>query len=75
MQDQRDTHAPLIERLTTLGQIAATQTAVFQSVAASHYGLGITDMKALDVLTRKARNRRANSGAPCSCPPAPSRAS
>lgn len=43
----------LIERLTLLGQIDATQTALFQQQAAAALGLGITEMKALDILTRE----------------------
>lgn len=45
--------AALVARLSLLGQIEATQTAVFQQRAAAHYGLGVTDMKALDVLVRE----------------------
>lgn len=43
----------LIQRLMLLGQIDATQTALFQQRAAASYGLGITEMKALDILTRE----------------------
>jgi len=43
----------LVARLAVLGQIDATQTALFQQRAAAHYGLGITEMKALDVLVRE----------------------
>ena len=43
----------LVSRLTLLGQMDATQTALFQQRAAAHYGLGITEMKALDILVRE----------------------
>jgi DNA-binding MarR family transcriptional regulator len=43
----------LIEQLTLLGQIDATQTALFQQQAAATYRLGITEMKALDILSRE----------------------
>jgi DNA-binding MarR family transcriptional regulator len=43
----------LIFRLGLLGEAEATQTALFQQVAASRYGLGITDMKALSILLRE----------------------
>jgi hypothetical protein len=42
----------LISRLTDLGAQSATMTALFQQKAAASYGLGVTDMKALDVLMR-----------------------
>jgi DNA-binding MarR family transcriptional regulator len=42
----------LISRLTDLGAQSATVTALFQQKAAASYGLGVTDMKALDVLMR-----------------------
>ena len=43
----------LIQRLTLLGQIDSTQTALFQQKAAASFGLGITELKALDILTRE----------------------
>ncbi len=43
----------LVARLAVLGQIDATSTALFQQRAAAHYGLGITEMKALDILVRE----------------------
>jgi DNA-binding MarR family transcriptional regulator len=42
----------LIEQLQFLGEAASTETALFQQIAASHYGLGITDMKTLSILLR-----------------------
>ncbi|MDL9978408.1 MarR family winged helix-turn-helix transcriptional regulator [Microbacterium sp. ASV49] len=42
----------LITRLGDLGARSATMTALFQQKAAASYGLGVTDMKALDVLMR-----------------------
>ncbi|HKT57768.1 MAG TPA: MarR family transcriptional regulator [Microbacterium sp.] len=42
----------LIVRLADLGAQSATVTALFQQKAAASYGLGVTDMKALDVLMR-----------------------
>jgi len=46
-------HARLVERLRLLGEVYATQTAVFQQQAAACLGLGVTDMKALSVLLRE----------------------
>src|SRR5262245_13646846 len=43
----------LIARLMLLGELDATQTALFQQAAAATYGLGITEMKALSILTRE----------------------
>jgi DNA-binding MarR family transcriptional regulator len=43
----------LLARLTLLGEVDATQTAMFQQAAAATYGLGITEMKALSVLVRE----------------------
>lgn len=42
----------LIAQLGDLGARSATMTALFQQKAAASYGLGVTDMKALDVLMR-----------------------
>ncbi len=47
--------AELIERLRSLGEQNATETAMFQQAAAARYGLGVTDMKALGVLLREGR--------------------
>jgi DNA-binding MarR family transcriptional regulator len=49
MSDRED----LIARLTELGARSANTTGLFQQKAAAGYGLGITDMKALDVLLRE----------------------
>ena len=46
-------HARLVERLRLLGEVYATQTAVFQQQAAASLGLGVTDMKALSILLRE----------------------
>ncbi|MEN2736533.1 MarR family transcriptional regulator [Microbacterium sp. X-17] len=44
--------AELIARLTDLGAQSASLTGLFQQRAAASYGLGVSDMKALDVLMR-----------------------
>lgn len=46
-------HARLVERLRLLGEVFATQTAVFQQQAAASLGLGVTDLKALSILLRE----------------------
>ncbi|MHA7984991.1 MarR family winged helix-turn-helix transcriptional regulator [Rathayibacter sp. CAU 1779] len=43
----------LMARLTDLGAQSATMTALFQQKAAAGYGVGVTDMKALDLLMRE----------------------
>ena len=43
----------LIARLQVLGEVDATQTALFQQTAAAAYGLGVTEMKALSILLRQ----------------------
>ena len=53
MPSTQEDRTALVARLAVLGQIDATQTALFQQRAAAHYGLGITEMKALDVLVRE----------------------
>lgn len=50
---QASAHAVLVERLRLLGELFATQTAVFQQQAAASLGLGVTDMKALSILLRE----------------------
>lgn len=45
--------AELIARLQVLGEVDATQSALFQQAAAASYGLGITEMKALSILIRE----------------------
>ena len=42
----------LIARLTDLGAQSASLTGLFQQRAAASYGLGVSDMKALDLLMR-----------------------
>jgi hypothetical protein len=46
-------HGRLVERLRLLGEVYATQTAVFQQQAAASLGLGVTEMKALSILLRE----------------------
>jgi DNA-binding MarR family transcriptional regulator len=46
-------HVRLVERLRLLGEVYATQTAVFQQQAAASLGLGVTEMKALSILLRE----------------------
>ena len=43
----------LVGRLQVLSEQEATQTALFQQLAAARYGLGVTDMKALSILLRE----------------------
>ncbi|GAB3398235.1 MarR family transcriptional regulator [Humibacter soli] len=43
----------LTDRLQLLSEQDATQTALFQQIAASRYGFGVTDMKALSILLRE----------------------
>ncbi|NNC12361.1 MarR family transcriptional regulator [Planctomonas sp. JC2975] len=43
----------LMARLTDLGAQSATMTALFQQRAAAGYGVGVTDMKALDLVMRE----------------------
>ncbi len=53
MSRGRGRRQELIARLQALGEVDATQTALFQQVAAATYGLGITEMKALSILLRE----------------------
>ena len=55
MADDHAERAALIDRLRVLGERNATETAVFQQAAAAHYGLGVSDMKALGLLVREGR--------------------
>lgn len=53
-QDDRVTERDeLIDRLRLLGEVDATQTALFQQAAAERYGLAVTDMKALSIVLRE----------------------
>jgi DNA-binding MarR family transcriptional regulator len=45
--------AELIARLAVLGELESTGTALFHQAAAASYGLGITDMKALQILLQE----------------------
>ena len=45
--------AELIARLQVLGEMESTDTAMFHQAAAASYGLGITDMKALQIVLRE----------------------
>lgn len=47
------TRTDLVDRLQLLSEQDATQTALFQQMAAARYGLGVTDMKALSILLRE----------------------
>lgn len=51
--DTRARRAKLNGELSRLGEIWSTETALFHQAAAASYGLGITDMKALSVLTQE----------------------
>lgn len=50
--DARGDRRELTEQLRLLSEVDATQTALFQQAAAAHYGLTVTDMKALSILLR-----------------------
>lgn len=52
MDSSEPRRAELIARLTDLGAQSASLTALFQQRAAASYGLGVSDMKALDLLVR-----------------------
>ena len=45
--------AKLVEALRLLGEVYATQVAIFQQGAATKIGLGVTDIKALSILLRE----------------------
>ena len=51
--DERARRAALGARLAQLGEIWSTETALFHQAAAAQYGLGVTDMKTLSVLTQE----------------------
>jgi DNA-binding MarR family transcriptional regulator len=53
MAGEEERRNALIGQLYFLGQIASTETALFQQAAAAKYGLGITDMKALSALIQE----------------------
>lgn len=53
----------LIARLTDLGAQSASLTGLFQQRAAASYGLGVSDMKALDVLMRNGAQTAGQLGA------------
>ena len=53
MAHDEELRAGLIDRLRSLGEQSATETALFQQRAAAQYGLGISEMKALGVLLRE----------------------
>ena len=53
MAHDAELRAGLIDRLRSLGEQSATETALFQQRAAAQYGLGISEMKALGVLLRE----------------------
>lgn len=43
----------LVQQLQLLAEAASTETALFHQAAAAQYGLGITDMKTLSILTQE----------------------
>ena len=49
----REHRQALAGQLQFLGQMASTETALFQQAAAATYGLGITDMKTLSALQQE----------------------
>lgn len=51
--DEQARRQALYAQLSVLGEVASTETALFHQAAAAHYGLGITDMKALGVLMQE----------------------
>ena len=53
MSRSSDRREELIARLQLLGEQESTETAVFHQAAAAAYGLGITDMKALQIVLRE----------------------
>ncbi len=48
-----DHRQSLRDELQFLGQMASTETALFHQKAAEHYGLGITEMKAMSTLIQE----------------------
>lgn len=48
-----DHRTQLMQQMQFLGQMASTETAMFHQAAAASYGLGITDMKTLSVLSQE----------------------
>ena len=53
MTTEGDQRKALIGQLQLLGEVASTETALFQQAAAAQYGLGITDMKTLSILMQE----------------------
>ena len=53
MSKSSDRREKLIARLQLLGEQESTETAMFHQAAAASYGLGITDMKALQIVLRE----------------------
>lgn len=53
MSKPSDRREKLIVRLQLLGEQESTETAMFHQAAAASYGLGITDMKALQIVLRE----------------------
>lgn len=52
-EPERARREELFAQLYVLGEVASTESALFHQVAAAHYGLGITDMKALGALVQE----------------------
>ena len=50
---ESERRSELIARLAVLGELESTGTALFHQAAAASYGLGITDMKALQILLQE----------------------
>lgn len=50
---ERARRRALYGQLQILGEVASGETALFHQVAAAHYGLGVTDMKALGALLQE----------------------
>ncbi len=51
--DEPATREELTRRLRDLGELSSTETAMFHQGAAAAYGVGITDMKALQLLLQE----------------------
>ncbi len=50
---KEDLRRSLMNQMIFLGEMASTETALFQQAAAAKYGLGITDMKTISVLMQE----------------------
>lgn len=52
-QNEQKHRTTLIQHMKSLGQTASTETALFHQAAAATYGLDITSMKTLSILTQE----------------------